>query len=285
MLRFTLPAVAALLATALFGSHSAADDAERTTSYKLTSIAKLTMVAGGQEQKLDGDTALEYTWARSGDKRRLELDSLMVKMDTNGKPTMNTAMSRDKMTNTVDGKTQEFAYKDANDQLKSILKGGFKNTLCTVTVDEAGREVKREVTDDADAKLVIDQGMIANGLLFHPPFVPGKPSWKAPAEVSMGNGGFAKGDLTYQPVEGGDGNTVTVSGTLTNASYAIPNNPLTIKNAKYVVAGKQTYDPKKAEWASGDLAITVTFIMNQGDNLAATAKGTMAMTLARVPGK
>ena len=285
MLRTTPRLITALMATALFSSYTHASDAERKTAFKVTSTAKLAMSLPGQKQQIDGDTVLDYVWAKTDNQRELELKSLVVKVNTNGKPTMNSFMSREKFANTVDGKTEEIPYEDANDKLKSILKGAFGITLCTITVDKTGREVKRKVTDDPDAKLVIEQGMIANALIFHPPFVPGKGAWKSPAELSMGNGGFAKGELKYQPIEGGDGNTVTVSGALVNASYAIPNNPLTIKDAKYVVTGEQTYDPKKREWVAGKFAITVTFSMTEGDKPAATAKGKMALTLEEVPGK
>jgi hypothetical protein len=109
-----------------------------------------------------------------------------------------------------------------------------------------------------------------------------KNEWSAPTEVSMGNGGFAKGQLNYKKVEGGkNGQAVKVSGTLTNDGFAVPNSPLTMKSAKYVVDGVQTYDPAQKEWTSGKMNIDVSYEMAATGQPVGVAKGTMVVSLEK----
>jgi hypothetical protein len=101
----------------------------------------------------------------------------------------------------------------------------------------------------------------------------------------MGNGGFAKGKLTYTKTPSGKGlQSVKVSGTLTNAGFKIPNTPVAITTARYVVTGEQSYDPAKRNWVSGKLTIDLLYDMSADNKPIGDAKGQMIVTFEKVAG-
>ncbi len=279
--RFVL--AASMLVTAAIAK---ADEPERGNSFKITIAAQIEMVVQGVKQKIDADTELRYTWKRAGNSRTLAFDSMQAKSNVDGKSTMDSSMSRAKFTNTANGKTDEVAFENAPDQLKQILKDSFEAAVCKIEVDDTGKEVKRAVVAGPGAKALIDQGMIANALLFHPPFMPKQNNWSAPAEFSMGNGGYVKGDLSYQKIRKGEGETeVSVSGTMTCDNFQAKDTPVTVKNAKYVVSGRQVHETALAEWASGKWDIDLSFDMLNGEAPLASAKGKMTVKFERLPAK
>lgn len=275
-----------LAALALVPAAAPVGAADPAHSFEVAVKARLDMDAAGKTQKVEADTALRYTWARPPGERTLTFDSVRLRATLDGRPTADTFMSRDKLTNTEGGQTREVPADSAPDELKTMLRDSFGVPVAKVKVDADGKEVKREVVAGPGAKTLVDQGMIANALLFHPPYPKGRDEWTAPAEVSMGNGGFAKGDLTYKKAAGGKGGQrVKVSGTLANDGFQAPGSPLTLKNARYVVTGEQTYDPDRGEWVAGRLNLDVSFQLAAKDKVVIAAKGTMDVSLELVPAK
>jgi hypothetical protein len=135
--------------------------------------------------------------------------------------------------------------------------------------------------------LLVDNGLIAGARLFHVKFPATERQWNAPNEVSMGNGGFARGTLTYAKTgTSASGQTVVkVSGTLVNNLFQPPGKSPAVKNARYVVTGKQTYDSAAGEWTSGDLSIDLSFDLEMDGKLASSAKGVMRVSLRSPPEK
>ena len=76
-----------------------------------------------------------------------------------------------------------------------------------------------------------------------------------------------------------------MSGTLSKDSYKLPEGPLTIKNAKYVVNGEQHFDPARREWVSGKLTIDVAYEMTDGDRAVASTKGAMVASFEELSPK
>jgi hypothetical protein len=262
-----------------------AADADQKHSFRFTIVSDLDMEVAGQKQKIDAQTTVQYSWDRQGPERTLSFDSIQVKANQDGKTLINTVMNRSKVTNTKEGKAEDTLFESAPEQLKTMLRDSFNTPLCKLHVDENGSEVKREVVGGPGAKSFIDNGMIANAMLFHPPFMRGQKEWSAPVEISMGNGGFAKGNLAYKVTGDKNGQLVKVDGRLTNESYKPPGNPLTIKNTNYQVTGEQRYDPAQREWVSGKLKIDASFDMASGDTRLGGAKGTMALNFDELDDK
>jgi hypothetical protein len=268
----------------LVGTRALAADLDQATqhSFKISIASKVDMDIQGKVQKLDADTDLYYTWKRAGLERVLGFDSMQVKVNADGKPLMDTFMSREKFTNTDQGKTDEVPFEKAPDALKNILQDSFGVPVCKLDVDDNGKEKKRTVVAGPGAKDLIDNGTIANAVLFHPPYFRNQDEWQADAEISMGNGGYAKGKLTYKKTPGG---AIKVSGVLANDAYKQPGTPLTVKNARYVVSGEQTYDAAQQEWATGKFAINLSFQFVADDKAIGSAKGTMTIGFEKLPGK
>lgn len=249
--------------------------------FRLTLESHLLMDIGGQKQDMVAHTELDYTWQHEGNGRALMFDSMGIRAVNNGKEMMATSMSHDKVSVKQGGQTTEILYKDAPEQLKTTMQDSFGVTVFKRLVNEQGLEASHETTAKPGAKDLVDNGIIVNGLLFHPLPPTGKAEWDAETQVSMGNGGYAKGKLTYKKVDGKPGEVYAVSGTLTNDLHERAGSPVSVKNAKYVVSGEQTYEPVQKEWVSGKLQMEVAFEMSAQNKVMGTAKGSMEASMER----
>jgi hypothetical protein len=286
MLRIFIQLVGVItLAPVLIGTFAEAADPEPSHSFRITIDSHLEMELQGNKHKIEADTVFTYTWKRKDGERILSFDSMWVKASQDRKPLMDTFLSREKLVNTEEGKTDEVPIEKASAELKKVLQDSYGAPVCKVYVDEDGKEIKRQVIAGPGAKDLIAQGVIANALLFHAPFMRTTEEWSAPAEVSMGNGGFAKGKLTYRKTPGGkSGQAVKVSGTLSNEGFRQPGTPQSITKVKYAIRGEQTYDPTQQEWVSGKLSIDVSFQLAADDTVIGAATGTMVMSFEELPG-
>jgi hypothetical protein len=282
MLRIVLLVVGIAIAPVLADEGAAAEPAP-SRSFKFVLVSQLEMQVEGQQQNIDADTDLRYTWTRDADKRILSFDSSRVKAKVNGQETLAIFMSREKFATREQGKTNVIPLDQAPPQLKTVLQESFGVPLCIRRVDENGREVKRDVVAPAGAKDMVDQGVLVNAMLFHPPFITGEKEWSAPAEISMGNGGIAQGELNYKLGAANDGKVVIVSGTISKDRYQQPNSPLTMKDAKYVVNGEQTYDTAKQDWVAGKLTMDISFALEVASETIGQAKGTIVATFSELP--
>jgi len=206
-----------------------------------------------------------------------------------GKQVMNTFMSRAKITKIEDRKTVEVPFEKAPVKLKSMLQDSFDVPLCKLQVDEDGKVVKRTVVAGPGAKEFINNGMIANAMVFHPPFLREQDEWQADTEISMGKGGYARGPLTYKRAAVVDGEYVLeISGTFTNEGFKRPGTSQTLKS-HYIVSGKQIYDTRQQEWVSGKLKINTSFNtslqMPDEDKPIGPSRGSMVVSFQKLPGK
>jgi len=261
-----------------------AEDAAATVAhaFRVEIDSDVDMEVQGQKQKLDADTELRYTWRQTGLERVLNFDSMKVKLQSNAMEMMDSFMSREKFTNTFQGKTDEVAVDQAPPALKSMLEDSFGAPLVKLQVDKEGKELKREVVAGPGASAIVENGMIANAMLFHGPFPQGRKQWESEMQISMGNGGFAKGTLTFVQTKG---NNYKVSGELSNEFFQQPGVPVAIKNAHYVVTGDETFDPADNDWGSGKFNIDVAFDLAAEKETIGKAKGKMVVTFEKLAEK
>ena len=246
--------------------------------FQMSIESNLEMDIQGQKQTTVADTQMKYTWAQTGRERVLTFVWLRVKADVGGVTTMDATMSRDALVTVQQGQTEEVKFDAAPAELQLMLKDTFDVPMCTLEVDENGRELKRTITAPPGAQAMVDNGVLVNAILFHAPFMRDEQKWEADAEVSMGNGGFAKGPLTYEKIPGGEGGQkVKVTGVLTNDAFTAAG--VTIKDAKYNVDGEQTYNPDVREYVAGTLNMDVSFTLELPGNIVSNAKGTMVVKL------
>jgi hypothetical protein len=264
---------------------AAEPDKDSPATFKVVLASKMETDIQNKKQKFATETEYVYAWKRNDNVRELTYESVRVKFDSE-KEQFSVFMNRDKSITTQSGAIQEVTVDKAPEDLKKKLQDSFGAVLCKVEVDANGKEVKRTVIAGPGAKDVIDSGVIANALLFHGPYYPDKDEWQADAEISMGKGGYAKGKLTYKKVPGTKGApTYKVSGTLSNDAVAIPGSPVSIKDAKYVVSGEQTFDPAQKEWTAGKLSIEVSSQTIVNEQPLGTTKGTMVATFEKQAAK
>lgn len=169
-LRFIGVSCLAVLLISVFAM-AADTDKEAAHFFNIKIASNVDMEIQGKKQKLDADTELHYTWKRSGRERALSFESALVRANMDGKQLMNIFMSRAKFTNTEQGKTDVVPVENAPEELKKMLQDSFDVPVCKCQVDENGREVKRTIVAGPGAKALIDNGMIANAILFHPPMI------------------------------------------------------------------------------------------------------------------
>ncbi len=268
-----------MLAAVAGTSAPAADEVKETSrSFRITIVSEITSKAREESNKINADTTLNYTNRYRGREVKLLFDSVQLKVISDGAEKMNASMSRDGIKTVRQGKEVEVKREDAPAELKAMLQDSFGTPLCTYTLDESSREVKRKVVAGPGAKSWLDNGTTAAARLFHPSFSSDRDSWQALNEVGMGGvGGFARGKLTYKKVDGakGDRVSVRVSGTLTNDSYKLPGSTFAVTGARYEVSGEQTYDLRQGEWVAGDLLMRVSFRTESDGKEFGSAKGTI----------
>lgn len=250
--------------------------------YKMILKSDVEMDIGGKKQAIAANTELNYTWKHEGLKQELSFDSMSVVAVNNGKEMMNTQMSKDRFSLTKEGeKPVEILVADASAELKATLNDGFGTAVYTRHFDESGAQVSTQTTARPGASDLVENGIIANGLLFHPLRAAAGDSWQTDGQMSMGNGGYAKGKLTYKKVAGKPGTKYAVSGVLTNAHHQKEGTPVAMDNVKYVVTGEQSYDEASKSWASGKFKIEVKFELNAANKLVGKAEGVMQASMER----
>jgi hypothetical protein len=254
----------------------------KTLTFEVTIAGKIDQTISGQKQLIDADTVMKYSYARQHLKEVLSFDFMSVKVAQNQKALMDTYMSRTKFINGIGPAKKEILYKDAPAQLQQMLKDGFDTPICEYDRDKNGGEIKHKIVALPGAKSLIDNGVIANARLFHVMFPQDQKKWQAKNAISMGNGGYARGELTYQKMEAADATVsrVQVTGTLINASHKV--GILELKDAKYEVTGEQIYDFAARKWRSGKLDIKVSYTLNVNGKSMGAATGTMLVKMKSV---
>lgn len=279
-MRRQLPQGPFVLLLAFCGLTSWAAARQPTThSFTVLIQSRLDVVSEQGPQKLDAETRLQYTWRQNGPQRTLTLDSLQVKVSNNGLPMVDSLMNKDKFVTSDQGRTTELAFDQAPAEVKNLLNDGFRAPLYHFQYDASGNRRHQKVVAGPAAKSLVSNGMIANALLFHP-FHPGQDGWQSDAEFSMGNGGYATGKLAYKKIAG---DQYEVRGTLGNPGYKQPETNVSVKDARYVVQGVETFDRQLQEWVAGRLAMDVSFKMSLNEKAIGSTTGKMDVTFEALP--
>ena len=255
------------------------DGKPESHSFQVAIVSELQNKIGDMTQKIEATADIRYAWKNVDRDRILTFNQLGSKALMDGKLLIDNTMSRDKFIKVSEGMTTEIKSTEVPERLRKMLQASFGEPLCKVQRDADGKEVKRTIMSSPDAKVMIDNGMIVNALLFHPPYYAGKAEWQSDSEISMGNGGTAKGKLHYKKAEG---NTFQVAGVLSNDEFKMEATGLTLKNAKYIVEGSQRYDPAMREWVAGKMDIKVGYEMALGTTNLGTASGIMKLKFERI---
>jgi hypothetical protein len=272
---------------------AAARSAEpRTHEFKLTITGQTEFETDGKKHKVGMETVVRYLHRRDGRMVQIVCQSLSVKHTSDGTLTAEGSLDREKMVFLgPDGKRlQQSAANEP--ELRKTLEASFGTVLAKLELDEDGAEVKKTIVADANAKDVLENGVVTHCLLFHAAFPQSKNAWTRTLEYSMPGGAVAAGELKYEKVESSsaepapkDQKTVKVSGALTAPVVRDMARRVMARNVKMEIQGEQTYDTTLQEWVSGTHTATVLYPMQDGDRGATTAKCVMTITLERVAEK
>jgi hypothetical protein len=255
---------------------SAEGDKTAAQSYRVKLDSEMAMKIQNQTVKLTALTQFAYALRPKGNKVDILLNKVELEVKQNGKEMLKAVSDKDKQYTRQNGRvTTDVSRDKADEKQKQTMDDTFTKPLGSYVVDKNGKELKRSVSSAPGAKAMIKRGVVVNARLFHPPFYQDKDKWQAPSAVSLGDGDFVKGDLTYTKGKGGK---VKVAGVLTNKMVKKANG-LVMKDIKYVVKGEQTYDAARKQWTSGKLAMNVSFSMEFGGKEIGSATGEMKATL------
>lgn len=251
--------------------------------YEVTLVSRLTMQGvDGKAQAIEADAWFVYTWQCRPGERVLVLHSQGVKVTIDGRAQTEGLIERSRFRWKQGFETTDVPFEKAPPEIQNMLRDSYETPLCRLTVDDRGNVTGETVTAGPGAEAAVKNGAIANCRLLHPPFRRGKRAWMAPAKVSMGDGNYAAGELTYQAgpaVARGEAAgriPVDVSGTLTGGGTV---GPTGIRNARYVVRGSQTFDPGRGRWVDGSLTLDTSFDTHLHGKKIASNSGTMKASL------
>lgn len=276
------------LLTVLAGTKLHAVDAVQATinRFEIKTISSVEQTIGGKKQKIEAQTELCYRWRRQGRERTLSLESMHVTASMDGKEVQNAFFSRNKLINSLNGKKIEVPVETAPSKLKDLLQASFDTPLCGLVMDETGKEIKRNIVAGPNAELVLKNGTISNACLFHPPFHPSKKEWSTEANMTLGNDGYVRGKLSYKKAPDENAKqVVTLSGVLANDGFLQPGTNILLKNVRYVVKGKQTFDTAQQEWTDGEQIVDVTYQIHAADMPIGSAVGKISLAFKHLPAK
>lgn len=229
-----------------------------------------TAVEGDTPVKTSAKTDLYYSWDISKSDQTLALQSMKViatqKLNATQKETkLETSMSRNRFTFNDGTKSVDLAFDDAPAPLQTLLRDSFETPICKRKLDKHGG-FAIEIVAKEGAKTALNNGAVANASLFHPYFPPDRDQWEADSEMSMGDGGYARGKLKYhKQTKNANQQQVTATGTLTCDQHQTSNPSTKITDARYVIHGEQTFDLKRQVWTAGKLTISMQMTINVGE--------------------
>lgn len=256
-----------------------------TRWYKIRLNSKASMQMQGQTQQIDADTTVGYHRGGPDAQNRVDvgLDEINVKAAVNGATQIDSFQSKEKLVVVQEEQTQTVLAKDAEAPLQQMLQDTFGSPACRLTLDENGEIVHNESLLRPAAKSIEDQGIVANILFFHAPFTTDAKSWTSVRKVSMGNGGFVEGELTYSPKSNaGACYVVDVLGTLKNPRFQPAGTPLQLRDTAYEISGTQVYDTDLGDWVSGNLTAELKYDMFVNDMPVGKVTGTIVLTLSQL---
>ena len=252
--------------------------AQQSVSQFVVSIkSDFDMEFEGRTQKLLAKAALSYTLKREKNTITLQFDNTDLVVSLNNEVMMSAVMNKELFNNRVEKTITK--VEDASAALKKMLKDSYGTPIYQFEVDENQEETKGKSVARTGANEMIRNGQIENARLFHQPFYASKKTWKAPGKVSIGNGNYAKGELTFEKQKAkGDLIPVKVSGKLKATGKQ---NGLDIKDGNYEITGVQNFNTKTNEFESGQHDCKVSFKLYQGAQKVAESTGTMTITLKK----
>lgn len=224
-----------------------ADDMPQVQRFEVQYQGNLTVGISGQKNSTPAMSRLRYTLKRSGEETLLAFEELERNSKVNGKVLTDMLLTRNRFRSATLNKTDEFERETAPEAVKKAFEELFGSAVCSLRLDENGKELQRKLLAGPAARRYATDDLIDIARLFHAPFFGNKDKWES--TVAMGGQGTSRvsGVLTYEKDAAKQPEgliRVNVRGELKSA----PTDPVRFK---FVVSGDQRYDLKLKEWTSG----------------------------------
>ncbi len=246
--------------------------------YSLAIDAQLQVKSPGQlkPQPLETATRMRYSLTPVENGQEVTIRGLALTVSSEGKVISEVQLSRaEAKFQQGDQKPDTVTFERAPKELKATLSQ-FNEPMARIETDANGAETSRVILVEKESTFV-ENGIVDNTRLFHPPFPAGRETWDAPCRLSMGEGQFASGNLTYRNIGTGPDGTVQVSVAGELKPVLRPGGD--IRDGSYKVTGEQLFDPARNAWVSGRWTIDVLLNMQAEGQATGTANGTMELKL------
>ncbi|MDF1666729.1 MAG: hypothetical protein P1V97_33575, partial [Planctomycetota bacterium] len=248
-------------------------------SYKLSVSTSLKYKSGNRDVVVDTPYKFQYDNIAGKAGISVQFTEVIQSLFINGAESINIRLTKDGTVTRDRGKTEIEPYDKLDADSKTLLYSMFRKPIAIITTTLDGTELTRVLSDQHKAGAPFD-ATIHNLRWFHARFADEK-SWADERTFDIGQSGTISGLLNFTKLDKKDasGNTIVkVSGTLTKA--AIWTRRGTIKNAKYVFNGLQSYNEKRKKWVRGQTNVTLTYSLR-----GTPIRGTMTLKLELVKGQ
>lgn len=209
---------------------------------------------------LSSNIEYDYSYHYTTESVSIYLNQLNTMAQVDGKIIKQTVINKDSIKVWLPNKNQwkEIKVQDAEGSLQQLLTDSFSKPICKLVLDANKMVTSTTITQEPGAKSLVANGIIENLQFFHAPWNNQTESWDYDAKMSMGNGGFAQGKLTYKKVGLPTNNeqNVEILGTLVGN---MDRHPFQIKDARYEISGTQVYNTELATWTKGEFVIKVSW--------------------------
>jgi hypothetical protein len=246
--------------------------------YTLTIGARLQVKSPGQPkaQPLETSTQMHYSIVPIEGGEEVSIRRLELTVSSEGKTISEVSLSRQEARfKQGDQRAETLAYDRAPRELKATLDQ-FGKPMARFRAATLGNEPARELLVPESSSFV-ENGIVENTRLFHPPFPDGQRVWEAPARLSMGEGQFATGTLHYEKLGIGPDGTERVK--VTGELKPQPRSGGDIRGGSYQVSGEQAFDLARRVWTSGQMTIDVTLELQSNGHATGIATGKMELVL------
>lgn len=278
----TLVAAVMVLANPLVAQDKVTAPKDASESRYLVKLAsKMTMNVGqAPATKIDADTGFYYRHWDTNSEKWLGMDGMSVTAKVGGVVRSRMQMSKDKMVNVGPDGIEQITKPEDDPQVADMLSQAFG--LPCYKLKKSG---KGELSDGKYLVELgagpINQDVIANMLLFHPPDPQSKKQFNSPTKMATGMNGFAEGNLMYKLL-GGKGNErkYSVAGKLKFENLEKPGAPVVAKQGTYDVTGEQTFNTETKRWSSGKLTFKISMDMEIQRTINASSTGVIVATMS-----
>jgi hypothetical protein len=232
------------------------------------------------KQKIDANIELKYTRQKTNDEVVLTLYSLSLDLFRDGAPVESSVMTRDRIVYQAGGQKSEIFFDRMTPEQQQLITATFATELCKITLDADQNELGRQILSEAGLA-TLREGNLNTLQLMHGPYHRDTNQWQGRKRIPMSMGIVLDCPIEYTRTETNK-NEITISGSLAKDQADSPERDLSVRNVSCALSGKAVYDSALTEYTSGELVLSYSFDVFQGDTRSGTLNGKLSLALRPV---